>query len=840
MSAAADVVVLSSSPDQSCSRTPQKIPYDPKKLFGFSPQLYSPESLASPSELIRNLPTPTNEPSEDTGKKSQKKTANKSTTSSSKSNRNMTKDKPKRGRKKLVDQLQTVLGDSEPSALESKDNASKKVSKPRTKRTDTEKNRGGPKNKTLTGKVSKANRAPPLSDTKAAKPSSSKSLSQKDETKELDNWETTGLQLEEATKRRLDWTPPKDGVKQPVELGSDGNEGSTQKSTPSQNFINLLSGFGFTGSMCSQSSVQTSEENGGPTKRRRIEVGATRSRSILISADISQLMDSRIASDPKPSVSDTKDNASTGEESQQPIARKKPGRPPKKPTTLTARVTARYASDYTEDKGAEITNIANTEAARGRRKIKAKPKPQKHEFIVLSPEAAVKSLEDQDFMFGTCSQLEREDSPATLRDMQTAINASELEPNPSTNQEATSGSVISRFTAPRNLWSEASRDFDGALAQAEVLDLVDGCDVSQISPRRDSNQPEVSDGKHQEIEIANDKHMDNASRKESSRPRANSVAVEQPSQQTGDNADKQKRAASATEESRPEMPRYSGLTDAELSKQLAVYGFKRVTKRQDKIALLQRCWKSKHGTNGDRQGNLPNTSTSETYKDGKSTKVLSNSRAKSKAKSTSPADNNVLAQPAARRHQGSSRPAPSSSQKPAEPPRTSQQKPDLPPQPKSFAHVEEIEDTEDELIPSPSRLQSRYMNLTDPRGQPLPISAAPPCPNSATFKTQSKQTTTIVSDSFDEDDDELPDLATQITKAVRAQPRMSTTTKGPKRPSWHEKILMYDPIVLEDFAAWLNTDGLGLIAEDREVSAAFVRGWCESKGICCCWKKERW
>lgn len=68
-------------------------------------------------------------------------------------------------------------------------------------------------------------------------------------------------------------------------------------------------------------------------------------------------------------------------------------------------------------------------------------------------------------------------------------------------------------------------------------------------------------------------------------------------------------------------------------------------------------------------------------------------------------------------------------------------------------------------------------------------------------------------------------------KAVRAQPRMSSFASG---PSWHEKILMYDPIVLEDFAAWLNTEGLGLVSEDREVGVGFLRQWCESKGVCCC------
>lgn len=44
----------------------------------------------------------------------------------------------------------------------------------------------------------------------------------------------------------------------------------------------------------------------------------------------------------------------------------------------------------------------------------------------------------------------------------------------------------------------------------------------------------------------------------------------------------------------------------------------------------------------------------------------------------------------------------------------------------------------------------------------------------------------------------------RITAAVKSQPR-STNHKS---PSWHEKILLYDPIVLEDFTAWLNTQGL--------------------------------
>ena len=47
---------------------------------------------------------------------------------------------------------------------------------------------------------------------------------------------------------------------------------------------------------------------------------------------------------------------------------------------------------------------------------------------------------------------------------------------------------------------------------------------------------------------------------------------------------------------------------------------------------------------------------------------------------------------------------------------------------------------------------------------------------------------------------------------------------------------MYDPIVLEDLTAWLNTEGLQSIGEDDEVGALDVREWCESQGVCCLWK----
>jgi len=99
----------------------------------------------------------------------------------------------------------------------------------------------------------------------------------------------------------------------------------------------------------------------------------------------------------------------------------------------------------------------------------------------------------------------------------------------------------------------------------------------------------------------------------------------------------------------------------------------------------------------------------------------------------------------------------------------------------------------------------------------------------AATKTQTAQTAERTS---------LLDISIQITKAVRAQPKHLKPSNSRSRPTWHEKILMYDPIVLEDFTSWLNVEGLGLVGEDREIGTAAVREWCEAKGICCCWKKN--
>ena len=98
------------------------------------------------------------------------------------------------------------------------------------------------------------------------------------------------------------------------------------------------------------------------------------------------------------------------------------------------------------------------------------------EFTVLSPDEAFRSLENQDLVFGTCSQLEREESPHTLKELEQAIRASEdlafNENEQTAVTKAVSKSAVSCSTGTRNLWQVASRDSDGSLVQARKMDNV--------------------------------------------------------------------------------------------------------------------------------------------------------------------------------------------------------------------------------------------------------------------------------------------------------------------------------------------------------------------------------
>lgn len=180
--------------------------------------------------------------------------------------------------------------------------------------------------------------------------------------------------------------------------------------------------------------------------------------------------------------------------------------------------------------------------------------------------------------------------------------------------------------------------------------------------------------------------------------------------------------------------------------------------------------------------------------------------------------------------------------------------------------IDEISDAEPVLTPSPPRRRRSASPTAKPSldmlvdGSPLSklrerapatVSAA------ATVKPGEPQWTSIRERIFP-----------KITAAVKDAPRGN----DPSKPTWYQKILMYDPITLEELTAWLNEQGLRVqvrkqkakpkkrgrkkrvadgnvlgeaVVDEWEIQQEhlqpwMVQKWCEERSICCVWAGGGW
>lgn len=106
-----------------------------------------------------------------------------------------------------------------------------------------------------------------------------------------------------------------------------------------------------------------------------------------------------------------------------------------------------------------------------------------------------------------------------------------------------------------------------------------------------------------------------------------------------------------------------------------------------------------------------------------------------------------------------------------------------------------------------------------------------------------------------------------ITKTIR-QSRAIVEGNGEKRITWYQRILLYDPIVVEDLTTWLNAQGLrvnvrktkpkpkvkgkkagGDVVNDDHSSTELVREplqawmvqkWCQENSVCCIAQESGW
>ena len=555
--------------------------------------------------------------------------------------------------------------------------------------------------------------------------------------------------------------------------------------------------------------------------------------------------------------STTGDSTTTEKKSATSTRTKKPRKA--KTTTITALTTAQYETTSTSDTNLHSyfsPNAAAKQPVQGKSRTrkttsKAKGRGAKETSLVFNVAPAtdaIKSLDAQVLLFGTCSQLARDCSPGREEQKDRGFST---KPSKASNSGVLSpglSSLLSKRSGSKCLWGAGARDLEGGLADIEVVDLqkadapnidrplhketltagqsedsfMDVDDVCQNSAPEERAFPDESLGSCIDIKDVEQGRNDQLRHPASSSvPKTNSdgsrecsVKVPEPVVDLLEQTEcGQSSSSPSSEQAEPvqsgvsgDVPHFRGFSTAELNKQVAAYGFKPVKTRDAAISLLEKCWESRNkisstkNISGKRASNPPPVPATR--------KTLGKSATKARVVKASASDHSKL-------NKGRSSKSSQSSE---------MKKSDF----KQFASTstrssfEEIADSTDEdTVAAPSH--DIYYDALSYSNQKT---MTPPSTLTIRSKTQSSH----------DNADKAPDIHKQITLAVKGQPRMNAV-KGIKQPTWYEKILMYDPILLDDLTVWLNIEGLNRVGEDREVDRLTVREWCESKGVCCTWRK---
>lgn len=620
--------------------------------------------------------------------------------------------------------------------------------------------------------------------------------------------------LLEAVKRRTCWTPPKPTIKATLFI-NDISGVVDEPSSPavnadvdqsSEGFSDLLGNFAFTGLQIP--SRKKSSETLGTKKRKLIE---------LITTNISTS---------KPEIAAAKGKGAK-----------------KKARTITDQATSAYrpeAAVSTEPAAHDGFKIPPKPRSKRNVKVSSKcGKGTEHAPILLSPESALKQVGNQDFVFGTSSQLAREESPTFLRDIHAAMQASNeiidysLLSDPFQVSDAASIGPEEETVPPakRNLWSAAARDKSGQLLNVEMIDLSNSpvvkdvqdplavkADIAMAADRGvwhdieemnvDKSFPETAFNQKQNLESSFDASAPGFSLHSIRESSPGTLCMRQPSETIPRATQSESISNPRTAKSEPKKPDYSSYTSVELAKEIASYRFKPVKNRNHMIALLERCWEGRKRT---ALGFLETNAMVHTLSDGLSKSSsdksgspkrpigrprMTSTAAAPKAKAKEP-DTNAASTIASSKRSCSALPLKRAAPKGREIKKS----------------IDEISDSDSPLTPSPPRRRPSQIQTT-----PLPLVASTDVEESRALTPTSSQVR----------------LFEHITRAVTS----ASPSKDPSNPSWHEKILLYDPIILEDLTVWLNTGALEKAGWDGEVHPGEVKRWCVSKSICCLWKEN--
>ena len=652
------------------------------------------------------------------------------------------------------------------------------------------------------------------------------------------------LCLEKAITRRREWTPCEDTAPDPApQNDSEISVGpALSKDIPLANepsiagFGNLLGDYSFAQKEDSLVVISESTRQGNGeaiVKRRKIEL-------------VNGVPAPRVSEEPKRRRSPKKKPQTVTEKATAPFASVRSmaapsllqyfGTPTAASVVPAGGVTDNTDTPVTLGRKSQVKKaaISNPKTSKAKRAVQKQP-------ILLSPESAMKNAENQELIFGTSSQLVREESPTFIRDLRQAMKESEstVEQNQPTIKgyeflDLPSGrprsSSVRAILASKSLWSAASRDIEGSLIETKRVDLADIpkpigaiteikintkiADSSELRLNTESGTlsqagdivstvPKLNSNDAAEFQQESDKP-------DLIMPRSVAEAALRARPKSKSPVKKKSLAKPSTDQ----MPNYEGFTDVQLKKKIASYGFKAIKKRETMIKQLERCWESKKSL---ALRELPaNVNPPQPAAEITNAEMLKQA-SPSKKRGRPPKNSDLVAVAAGeavdvpqKKPRGRPKKDPTN---PTTPQRKHKGKAVLP-EALASAADDEIYDSSPPT-PSPPRRRSSPKSPGQLQlSQPLEIPTT-----DATAAIEGKDRARLFS---------------HITKAVTTFP----PTHDDKNLTWYEKMLMYDPIVLEDLAVWLNREGLGRVDEDDEVSPEIVKEWCEEKSICCVWKEN--
>ncbi|KAG5918784.1 hypothetical protein E4U42_006740 [Claviceps africana] len=679
-------------------------------------------------------------------------------------------------------------------------------------------------------------------------------------------WDTQdSLQLEPAMTRRKDWTPPKqtatcDGS--PESSAATGSVEPGDGGAKRTSFETLLTAYKCRDSANDDGAPHQSD--GSASKKRRLAgvqpVQTTLAPPIPIASTVG--------------------------------AKKKA--PRKKPRTITSLALAAYKQATQVDCGdasacetnsvplphpqqAAVQNKAKEKPPKRPTKAKKKRKILPPKPVLFSPETALKQVAQQDFVFGTSSQLAEEQSPTFLRDLQRAMKSSNQLDEVLYSTPLNSDSAEPLEYRPK-LWDAAARDADGDLFDVEVINLTEDDACAPPTPGEDpfgyckgdtgpspqlprAAQPAIDEPARDDDGFVDLSDVLQASPKAlvpepetsgiscfsscppspqcQNEPHSAFPVLSKEDLETG--MSPQPRSVVQTSAMPVSVPvashvtrsAFENYTDAQLSSEVSRYGFKPIKRRSAMVALLEQCWQ-------ERMDHI-----------GPQARMLSTGASASKPPVSSPTK-----RPRGRPRQDSGsmeicqpQEPPPSAQVPETPkPRRGRLRKDAETSPSIAKVPKKKTQSKQKATPEKTTPKKTSPKKTSPKKtSPKKTSPKKTSPKRATPKKKAKTDSKVfeIADSESElsyilGTSPSPSSGTEsesnlfefVTRAITTAPR----TTVPSEPSWHEKILLYDPIVLEDLTSWLNSGQLTRVGCDEEINPAEVKKWCESKSICCLWK----